>query len=251
MNLNHWHRVACLALLLPILTASGCTGTDVLTPTTATVGFALEVDNVPPDFRFETSRFRIRQITVRPVDANADAVLGAGQIGLMRESLTLNFNITESKVSLLPLATGTYRLESIIVSNFNFHDLQMHPCTHAPYPDRCIEDPPLEPTELLLCSCEDVTAAEYIPWYHSTDTDGGAYIGDFPQPILFHVDSGSENSLVFLFHWDALLEALQDSWNTNPYGQCDPVEPWCLIDFGPGFNTATFSDHVPDFLSIN
>jgi len=77
------------------------------------------------------------------------------------------------------------------------------------------------------------------------------FIGNFAQPILFNVNSGSENPLVFLFHWDAVLEALQDSWACGQNFQCNPVEPWCLIEFGSGFNEATFSDHAPDFLSVN
>jgi hypothetical protein len=248
MRLNHWYRVACLALILPVLFAAGCTGTDVLNPTTGNVRFELNVVDVPVDFRFDTARFRIRQITVRPVDAGADAVLGADAIGLMREAQTLNFDIGEPVVRFLPLGTGSYRLEAITISNINFRDLDAHPCTVPPYPAPCDL---LFPPEDLLCSCDGVAAGDYIDRYRSTDNDGGVYIGDFAEPIIFHIDSGDENPLVLSFHWDQLLLAIQDAWAYLEDYQCDPVEPYCLLSFGNGFNEATFSSHASEFLSIN
>jgi hypothetical protein len=167
----------------------------------------------------------------------------------MRSSQTLNYSITEPIVNFLPLGTGSYRLEGITISNINLRDLDDHPCTDlANYPPDCLLQ---FPPEDLLCSCDGVEAADYIERYRSTDLDGGVFIGGFPQPIIFDITSTEENPLVMNFDWTELVEAVQESWAYLEAYQCNPVEPYCLVDFGSGFDESAFSSHAPDFLSIN
>jgi hypothetical protein len=245
MNLNHWHRVACLALLLPVMAASGCTGSDVLTPTTGNVRIEVAVDNVPGDFRFDTARFRIRQIIVRPTDPAADAVLGDEPIGVLQSGVTLNFDITEPNVTVLPLADGTYRLQEIIINSIKIEDDDRHPCNYAPFPPPC---------EDARCACEDVSCDDYISLYRSGDS-GAVSISNFGRDILIHVEGGVETVVRVVIDWGVFLEALQASWPCTeicvdpPY---DPDDVFCPGDpFGSVFMEGTFNQFAPDFLTVN
>jgi len=223
MNLNLWHRVACLALLLPVLAASGCTGTDVLTPTAGNVKIEIDVSNVPEGFRFETARFRIDQITMRPVDEGANAALGTYPIGLIQDLITINFDLAAPKEALLTLHTGTYRLEEITISSINFRDL---------------DDPP----DPLPAACED-----YFRRYRS-GTTGGIGIREFDSDILITVLGTEDNLVRIVFDWAVFVEAMQAAWPCElcaaEWDECDSG------DFGD-FNESTFNNYVPDFLSVN
>jgi hypothetical protein len=229
MNLNLRHRAVCSALLLLLIGASGCTNSDILTPTTDTVTVEVDVSNVPVEFRFDTSRFRVRQIVVSPADPSAEAVLGTERLGFMQETFTLNYNVLEPVVRTFPLATGTYRLDQIIINNINFRDLEAPPDPAPP----------------------DVTCADYIAEYRSRD-DGVATITNFGRDILIDIRSGEDNFFRITVDWAVFTEALQTAWACQQGFLCDPGEIWCLVEpFGLGFNESTFNDFAPDIVTIN
>ena len=223
MNLNHWHRIACMALLLPVLAASGCTGTDVLTPTTGPVIFEVDVVNVPEGYRFETARIRINQVFVRPADEGASTALGQYPVGILPSFLTINFNVEEPLTRDAALHAGTYRIESLFLNNINFRDTDPIP------------DPP------------PATCAEYIRTYRSGEF--GAVITNFGGDVLITVSGTEETTVSVVIDWGLLTEAIQNSWLCDQWFCGD--DDWCLIDFDWGFDEGIFNSLAPGFLEIN
>jgi hypothetical protein len=230
MNLNLWHRVACLALLLPVFAASGCTGTDVLTPTAGNVKIEIDVTNIPDDYRFETARFWLRQITIRPVDEGANAALGQYSISVLQSRATINFDLEAPYENFLTLHTGTYRLEEMVINNIRFRDSDPLP-----------EPPP-------------ATCDEYIREYRSYE-GGGATMREFGEDTLITVLGTEENVVRIEFDWAVFTEAIQAGWLCMSGFDCPPDEDFCVpprqVPFGEFFDETLFNSYVQDFLSVN
>jgi hypothetical protein len=229
MNLNLWHRVACLALLLPVLAASGCTGTDVLTPTAGNVKIEIDVTDIPADYRFETARFWLQQITIRPADDGANAALGQYSIGLLQNRATINFDLEAPHETSLTLHAGTYRIEEIVINNIRFRDT----------------DPIPEPPPAI---CED-----YIRDYRSYEA-GGATMRDLGDTGLFTILGSEENVVRLEFDWTVFTEAILEGWLCLSGFECPPDEDFCVpprqVPFGEYFDETLFNSYVPDFLTI-
>jgi hypothetical protein len=236
MNLDNLKHAARLAVLLPLVVAAGCTGSDMLTPTTGSFKIQVEVVNVPEGYRFgdsdgDRARFRILQIRVQPADPRAAEALGdeAG-MAIMRFAKSINHHITEPKLLWdanaqppeypPPLSSGTWILKSIEIDLFNFKDNG---------------DPPSED------SCED-----YITTYRTNEFDGSKLLQEFGQEVTFNVEGGVDNQFSIVIDWEAFSDALQASWPC--YQNCGD-DPWCLQDFS-AFQNEVFYSRIPDFLSF-
>ena len=74
-------------ILLPILAATGCTGTDVITAGNGTVRFEPVITNVVNGSRFEGLFITLNQVTLRPVDPAANAVVGSLDLALVSSTI--------------------------------------------------------------------------------------------------------------------------------------------------------------------
>lgn len=235
MNLKNWNHAARLALLLPLIAAAGCTGSDVLTPNTGNFSLQMEIVNIPVDYRFgdndrDRAKFTVLQIGLRPADPNAAAVLGqtlgeANTLNLLRSPIGVNHDVSPKVIwdeaNLLqdsppPLTTGTWILEEVIIARIDFID-------------RDETDP--------------ATCHSYINEYDSSMNDE-ITLNDFSPEIRFSIEGGADNQYSLIIDWGALTQALQESW---PCYQC--AEPWCIIpyNFGIGFE---FAGRVNEFVSF-
>jgi hypothetical protein len=235
MNLKNWNHVARLALLLPLIAAAGCTGSDVLTPQTGSFRLQVEIVNVPPGYRFgdgdsDRARFRMLQIEVRPDDPNAAAVLGEDNMFLLRTPVGINYDVTPKTIWTPdssppgfppPMSTGTWRIMSVEIDLFNFRDAEA----------------PLS---------ED-TCADFIERYRTDEFDGSIFLQNFDQDFRFSIEHDADNSYSLIIDWGAFMEAFQEAWPCDQF--CPSGDAWCLQDFA-AFRRDIFGDSVPDFLTF-
>ncbi len=236
MNLKNWNHVARLALLLPLIAAAGCTGSDVLTPQTGSFGLQVEIVNVPPNYRFgngdlnDRARFRILQIQVRPDDPNAAAVLGDENMSLLRTPVGINYDVTPKTIWVPdasppefppPLTTGTWRVVNIEIGVFNFNDGGVPPSAD--------------------------TCADYITRYRTNEDDGSLFLEDYGEDFRFAIVEGAENRYSLIIDWGLLHDALVEAWPCSQV--CSGGAPWCLEDFLL-FRSDIFASRASDFLSF-
>lgn len=202
MTSKRWRIGNLLVLLLPVILAAGCTNSDPLNPTTQNFTVQVLVDTTGA--RFELGLFQVNQISVRPIDPDADAALGNAPIGLLREPFQFLYGVdTELNVD-LPLNNGVYRIDSVRMNPITFID----------------DDAPLSED-----TCQDFVAA----WFTSTDI----VFDDLGGQSLFTIGNDSSNSLIFRVNGAAFEQAYTGAFNCLQGPQCPGGVAWCL-DFGLG-----------------
>jgi hypothetical protein len=126
MRLNGWRIGVLLAALSPVILATGCTGSDVLTPGTGNHQTRVVPENAGGRFvdsEFDAARLSLRQIEARPTNPQADAVLGPSNFGLLRQPANTNFVTGQALEVTIPLTSGSYRLERILVNKIQLNDV--------------------------------------------------------------------------------------------------------------------------------
>jgi hypothetical protein len=236
MDLKNWNYVACLALLLPIIAAAGCTGSDVLTPRTGSFMLQVESVNIPEGYRFgdgdrDRARFTILQIELRPSDPNAAAVLGEelgeeNTLNLLRSPVSINHDVSPKFIwdenNILqnappPLTTGRWILDRIVIERLQFRD-------------RDETDPS--------------TCFSYIDEYETVSDDGTITFQDFSPAITFDIDADSPNQYSLVVDWGALTTALQESWPCYP-----GCGAWCIVDYYPGIGI-DFASRLDEYITF-
>jgi hypothetical protein len=213
MRRNHWLNGALLALLGLILTAAGCTGSEVLAPRTQS--FLLEVEIVNVETRFDIATFQISQLEVRPADPDADEALSGGGIGLFLRPLQLSYSNTPEGDSQVPLPNGQYRVSLMRMSPISYIDV----------------DPPASaPT------CEDYVRT----WSYNSNV----FIADFGRDVLINVSNGSANVSKLVVDGEALLKAFQESWICQDTGN----GTWRLV--AGSFDAIGFGRRAPEYLEF-
>lgn len=221
MKKIHLRIALGLALLAPLLGTAGCTESE---PLTSTVGNVIvDVGLVNTDSQFEFGGFNIAQITLRPVDPDASAVL-AQDIGMLLEPLQIDITSPATFGATIPATVGAFELKSIQLQQLSFLDL----------------DPPVG-----QATCED-----YVTTY-SFNMTPNLSLTKFGEPIYISVVNGAANRLTVTLDVAALTEAFVDSWicrqNCLDLGPPIVLEPWCLETFLRG----DFDDAGPTFLSFD
>lgn len=216
MSPNRSRNAVLTAFLVTLLAAAGCTGTEVLVPAQETLN--VEVDLVNTDTRFESAYFEIRQISLRPLDPDADASLSADAIGTLRVSLEGSYSTTTTLNATASLGLGTYQVTSVIFAAIAYNDL----------------DPP---TSTATCQ-------EYVSRWNQPNTP--VIITDFGEDIFVTVANDGTNLLMLTVDGAALETAFLNSWTCAQQWACVPFAPWCLRTFVP----ATFAAQASDFLDF-
>jgi hypothetical protein len=214
MRRNHWLNGALLALLGLILTAAGCTGSEVLAPSTQ--AFQLEVEIVNLETRFDIATLQISQLEIRPADPDADEALTGGSIGLFLRPLQLTYSDKPAGDSQVPLPNGQYRVSLMRMNPITFIDI-VDPPTSAP-------------------TCE-----EYVRnWSYNSNV----FIADFGGDVLINVSNGSANVSKLVVDGEAFIKAFQESWVCQDTGN----GTWRLVS--GSFDPFAFGRRAPEYLEF-
>jgi hypothetical protein len=214
MRRNHWLNGALLALLGLILTAAGCTGSDVLAPRTQE--YLLEVEVINTDTRFDVATFQINQIEVRPTDPDADEALDASGLGLFLEPLQMSYANNPLDQSDNPLSNGQYQINLMRLNPIKFLDI--------------LDPPASAPT------CE-----EYVRnWSYTTDV----FIADLGGSALINIGNGARNANKLVIDGEAFLRAFQESWT------CVSTGPGTWRIVSGSFDAIAFGRRAPEYLEF-
>jgi hypothetical protein len=200
MSSNPLRKAVLTAVLAAVLVAAGCTGTEVLQSGGETLTVELELVN--PDTRFESAYFEIRQISLRPLDPDADAALQADAIGALRLSMEVSYRDTQTLQATASLGEGVYQVTSVVLGAIAYTDLDgVGPNT----------------------SCQTYVASWQQP-------NRALIITDFGEDVFVTVEAGGDNTLRLIVDGAALSAAFLDSWLCNSFPACQPIgTPWCLL----------------------
>lgn len=192
-------------ILLPVLAATGCTGTDVLTPGNGTVQFEVSVTNLNDSARFESISFTVKQVALRPLDPDADAALGPRDLALIQTDLTFNLAGTLFAGPAVPIPSGSYVVERLDLSSIRVRDSDGTgaPDTCASYLDEIpVPSPPQSPD---------------INYQRET--------GDIDEVVT--VNPNTLNTVNLVVDADRFIEALVSAWRCTSTN-CSGGAPWCL-----------------------
>lgn len=209
-----------VAVLLLAAGMAGCTNSDPLNPAVSTIRVSVNVQNNAT--RFDFGQFTILQIEITPVDPQAQAASGDAPIGLFlsRPEVLITFETTGVQFTIdRPLATGTYRVDRIRISNIFLDDL----------------DPP----------ASSATCEEFVTFYQSA---GNPELTDFGEDFFFTVDSQGTATLEITIDVQAFIAAFQSAFFCSQQGPDCPVA-WCLLPFGEE-NEFPFTAQSPSFLDL-
>lgn len=230
MTWNATRAVMALGALLGILSTPGCTGSEVLAPSTGNVILNVAAD--PPAIgRYETVRIDVTQIGVRPQDPLADAALGVEPLALVTSATSINVaQPVDALLGSVPLSDGAYRVTVVKVAAFRLTDQNPNPS------GSCLES-------IIRCSGTTSTACE-------SDLDcgqGQTCVNTIPTqevsvPIArtinvtdprfqFVVSAGGQGSLRMVIDGPALVSLLEAAFtcsSTTFCGSASNVPPPCL-----------------------
>jgi hypothetical protein len=216
MSSNRSRNAVLTAFLVTLLAAAGCTGTEVLVAGQETLN--VEVELVNTETRFESAYFEIRQLSLRPLDPDADASLSADAIGVLRISLEASYGNPQTLSATASLGVGTYQVTSVVLAAIAYNDL----------------DPPASTD----------TCQEYVSRWNQPNTP--IIITDFGEDIFITIENDGTNSLALTVDGAALENAFLNSWTCAQQFACVPFAPWCLRTFLP----ATFAAQAGDFIDF-
>lgn len=217
-------RIAGTVLLVAVVLATGCTGSDPLRPNTNGFTVNVVVDN--PSTRFDLAQFFVEQIDIRSVDPAGSGVTTApfGLVGPTSERMLIDFNAAPQASLTKSLGNGTYRIEQIQLSSILLRD----------------SDPP----------ASNMTCEEFITNYPTQPSGGGrAELFDLGQDVMFTVDNTQSNQLTIRIDGQAFLAAYQAGWfcltSASPFCNAD----WCL-DNSTGWLEFVFTLDAPNYLTF-
>lgn len=210
-------------ILLPLLAASGCTGTDVITAGNGSVRFDVTLTNVNNAARFEILRFTVTQIALRPADPDASAVLGPLDLALLTGSLTVDTTGQFFGSKDVPIPAGNYVLEAFTLNAVTATD---NDGTGSP-----------------------ATCAEWMDVFPSTSPLPGAftYFDGTDLDVVLTMDPNTANVINLTVDVDVFIEELAEAWRCRPRSTCLP-DPWCL---GSSFVSSTFKRNVDSYFSFD
>ena len=219
-------KIGAIAVaMLPILFAAGCTGTDVLKPTTGNLRVTLELVNVDPDGPFtddpvgdpqnfvlgDIGFIQMAQITLRPVNPEADAALGTLPIGVLRRPLELLYNSAGINAEGLSLTSNTYRLSAVRLFEIFFANRSDGMGGTDVRPEHIDPDNP---------TCTD--------FVRSFDSSTNIDLTDFGGDVLISTDTDAPAELTIMIDAQAFVEAYTEAFNCNPCScpaAYDPNDP--------------------------
>ena len=179
------------------------------------------------DTEFGRARFDLSQLTVRPLDPQADEALGTNPLGILRSTDVIQLDLNDGAGQFetgAVLTVGPYQVLSVVLSNLEFEERQR---TGA-------------------ATCEEYTM-DY------PNVPGPVFLGDFAEPVYLEVTLGSGGEFRLAIDGQALVDAYVASWRCAPgptlCGASFCFEPWCICD-ASFFNQSTFSELSPTFLSF-
>lgn len=245
---------AIAVALLPILFAAGCTGSDVLKPTTGNLNVTFELANVVPDGPFtddpvgdppnlifpDIGFIKLKQITMRPTNPDADAALGLYPLGVLRRPLETLTYASETDGVALTLTSATYRLRAIVIEEVFLANRSdgmggtgVNPAQIDPNNPRCTD------------------------FVRNFGSEFDLNLTDFGREVLISTDADVPAQLTVTLDTMAFIEAYTEAWNC---GSCncpalyDPNNPStfsCRCDGSvTTFNTVAFRDRTPEFLTV-
>jgi hypothetical protein len=224
-------RSGLLALLVLLAVMPACTNSEQLSSGVGPV--PIEVSIVNSETRFGRAFFNVVQVTVRPVNPDADEVLGTNPLWMMRTTedapIEINLNdVQDGYVSNSPLTVGPYEVQSIDLQLLEFR---------------------------LGEEISNLTCGEYIVNYPVIE--GTVQLVDFGEPVYIDVRIGSGNQLKIIFDGEALATAFSNSWQCRQGAACGgfpPIPPfpaWCLQDpTETGFFKDVFAAQASTFVSF-
>lgn len=215
-----------LTVVLVLLSAAGCAGTDVLNSSGATLLVSISATNISTEF--ESTQFTVNQVTLRPADSNANNALGQVDIGLLEASLVIDALNSPSDGTASPITFGTYRVESVQIGQLFLLDA----------------DPPVG----------QATCEEYLTIYCTGPLGQGCngftgntlMLNDFGQDVFVTIGPGEEATLDISIDVGALTTAFVDAHVCTQAG-CPGNAPWCILRFSSG----DFTAESPTFLDFD
>lgn len=229
MNWRRLRRLALCGIVLPVWVAAGCTNSDALHSGVNRLAVRVEVTNTTT--RFAQAGFLVNQLTVRPVDPTASAVLGSDPIGLLASTaggIDIDLNGSETMFEATsPLPVGAYQLQSVVLQELLFK-------SGTPDPN--------------ATSCAGAVV-DYDTASASID------VAQFDD-VIANVTIGSEgNELRLIIDGAALATAFEASWGCG----CRIAGTQCIqgISCGaaqrcvvPPFSSGVFTARAPTFLQF-
>lgn len=225
-------RTGLLALLVLLAVAPACTNSEQLNSGVGPVPIEITVDN--SDTRFGRSFFNVVQVTVRPLNPDADEVLGTNPLWMIKTTddapIEINLNdLQDGYVTTSPLTAGLYEVQSIDLQLLEFRQGDQ---------------------------VSDLTCGEYIVDYPVIE--GTVQLVDFGEPVYFEVKTGSGNQLEMVFDGQAMVTAFVNSWQCRQGAACatgfpplPPFPAWCLADpTENGFFENVFASQSSTFVSF-
>jgi hypothetical protein len=211
MNSNRWRFVYQMVVLGLIVLAAGCTGSEVLAPSSQ--NFRVSIELVNYESRFEIAELQVLQTRVRPVDPVASDALGTNSLGMLNLPI-LASSLEPGGASDLALPNGLYELITLRVNNISLVDLD----TPVPGP-----------------VCED--------WFPVWDLPGvNINIINFGEDVITAVEEGGDNELRITIDGQAFIEVLQASWTCIDVGG---------VSVPDTYNPSIFAARANEFLEFN
>ena len=221
-------RSGLLALLVLVVAMPACTNSEQLNSGVGPVPIEIKVVN--SETRFGRSFFNVVQVTVRPLNPQADEVLGTNPLWMMKTSegseIEINLNdLQDGYVVNSPLTVGPYEVQSIDLQLLEFRQGE---------------------------AVSDLTCGEYIADYPVIERT--VQLVDFGEPVYFEVRVGSGNQLEMVFDGEAMVTAFGNSWQCRQGVSCGifpPVPVWCLANpTEGGFFDSVFASQASTFVSF-
>jgi hypothetical protein len=200
MSSNPLRKAVLTAVLAALLVAASCTGTEVLQSGLETLTVELELVNA--ETRFESAYFEIRQVSLRPVDPDADAALQADAIGALQFTMEVSYSGAQTLQATAFLGQGVYQVTSVVLGAIAYTDLDgVGPNT----------------------SCQTYVSRWQQP-------NRALIITDFGEDVFVTIEPGGDNTLRLTIDGSAFTAAFLDSWICNTFPACVPLgTQWCLV----------------------
>ena len=253
---THWMRLGgLLALMTPLVLASGCTGSEVLNPTSGDIVLSLELVNnqpgpftddpvgdppnlIPADLAYSL----MTQTMFRPTLADSDAALGPNDLGLLAQPFEANFNFVEGLQATARLTHQGYELSTVVLTEIFLWDRSDGNGGNDVKPQYF--DDPLNPT------CND-----FVRFFLNDSSDQIQLI-DFGGPVYLNAQ-GAGTPFKIKLDVEAFIDAFVDAH------QCNSACNTCLANYDinnpstfacscqPGnFRMIEFRDAAPTYLSF-
>ncbi|ANM31163.1 hypothetical protein ABI59_18675 [Acidobacteria bacterium Mor1] len=225
------------------LLIAGCPGTDVLQVGVSNLDPQLTVANSAAS-RYDTASFTLNQITVVPVDPATQVALGV-PLSLLQNPVTVDLNGTGNNLPMIPLNTGSYRVENIVISTILLRD------DNPPLvPATCIEGLVDPGVDANLGTADDFSLvpdprAVTQPLSYEFDqfaADGIATVGTAGGTLTVTVDAQA-----FIASFEASINCTPSNMNVCGFGSSSYISRNC----GNFLVASTFTGDSPVFISFN